>query len=121
MDLLRTRHREKRFMELCLQSGQRFVIDNTNPGAEERSRYILPAKRARFRVIGYYFESSLPEAFRRNSSRSGKARIPDKGVGDTFKPLEVPVLEEGFDVLYKLKLTAESQYIMELIAERQKE
>lgn len=30
LDLLRTRHREKLFLHLCLESGQRFVVDNTN-------------------------------------------------------------------------------------------
>lgn len=119
MDLLRTRHREMRFMELCLQSGQRFVIDNTNPSAAERSRYILPARKARFRVIGYYFESSLAEAIRRNAGRSGKARIPDKGIGGTYKRLEVPGLAEGFDALYKVQLSTDNQYSLELMAERQ--
>lgn len=119
MDLLKTRHREKRFMELCLQSGQRFVIDNTNPTAEERSRYIGPSKASRFRVIGYYFETSLSDAIRRNTGRSGKARIPDKGVGGTYKRLEIPSLAEGFDVLYKVQLTADNQYVVKLTAERQ--
>jgi predicted kinase len=31
LDLLRTRHREKVFLTACLESGQRFVVDNTNP------------------------------------------------------------------------------------------
>ena len=44
MDLMKTRHREGRFLELCLESGMRFVVDNTNTTREERSRYILPAK-----------------------------------------------------------------------------
>lgn len=119
MDLLRTRHREKRFMELCLQSGQRFVIDNTNPSAEERSRYILPAKQARFRVICYYFESPLAEAIRRNASRSGKARIPDKGIGGTYKRLEIPSLAEGYDAIYKVQLRPDNQYTVMLVAERE--
>lgn len=112
MDLLRTRHREKRFLELCLQSGQRFVIDNTNPSAEERSRYIVPAKKARFNVIGYYFESSLAEAIQRNAARSGRARIPDKGVGGTYKRLELPSLAEGFDSLYKVSLSPDYRYLV---------
>ena len=31
LDLLKTRHREQRFLEACLSTEQRFVIDNTNP------------------------------------------------------------------------------------------
>ena len=29
-DLLRTAHRERRFLELCLETGQRFAVDKTN-------------------------------------------------------------------------------------------
>lgn len=104
MDLLRTRNRERRFLELCLQTGQRFVIDNTNPTAEERERYTKPALAANFRLNAYYFEISVGEAIRRNSARSGKARIPEKGIGGTRKRLEVPTLEEGFSRLFKVQL-----------------
>ena len=110
MDLLRTRHRERRFLELCLQTGQRFVVDNTNPTAEDRNRYIQPALAERFKVIGYFFESPLGEAIRRNAGRSGKGRIPEKGVGGTYKRLEIPRLSEGFHALYKIRLTPENQY-----------
>jgi hypothetical protein len=33
---LRTGHRERRFLETCLETGQRFVVDNTNATAAER-------------------------------------------------------------------------------------
>jgi hypothetical protein len=38
LDMLKTRHREKRLMKTCLEIGQPFVVDNTNPTPEERSR-----------------------------------------------------------------------------------
>ncbi len=113
MDLLRTRNRERLFMELCLRTGQRFVIDNTNPTIEERSRYLTPAIEAGFSTIGYFFESSLSGAIRRNATRTGKARIPDKGVGGTYKRLQIPTLAEGFQKLYKVKLTHENSYLVE--------
>lgn len=113
MDLLRTRHREMQFTELCLQTGQRFVIDNTNPTVEERIRYIQPALTAKFKVTGYFFESTIGEAIRRNAGRTGKARIPEKGVGGTYKRLEIPKLSEGFHSLFKVKLTPENQYLIE--------
>jgi predicted kinase len=52
MDLLRTRAREQAFLELCLRTQQRFVVDNTNPTAADRRRYVEPARAAGFRVIG---------------------------------------------------------------------
>lgn len=45
MDLLNTRHKEKRFLDMCIELQQRFVVDNTNPTIADRQRYILlPAK-----------------------------------------------------------------------------
>ena len=44
LDMLKTRHREKRLIETCLEIGQPFVVDNTNPTPEERDRYIALAK-----------------------------------------------------------------------------
>src|SRR5688572_1609072 len=36
LDMLKTRHREAAFFQLCLETGMRCVIDNTNPTAKER-------------------------------------------------------------------------------------
>jgi len=38
LDLLKTRGKENRFMQLCLETGQKFVIDNTNPTINSRLR-----------------------------------------------------------------------------------
>jgi hypothetical protein len=46
LDLLKTRPREERFLAVCLETDQRFVIDNTNPTREDRARYIPRAKAA---------------------------------------------------------------------------
>src|ERR1043166_435764 len=35
LDLLKTRSREKAFLETCWKTGQLFVIDNTNPRAAD--------------------------------------------------------------------------------------
>lgn len=55
LDLLKTRNREKLLMQLCLETQQPFVVDNTNPTKEERQRYLEAARAAGFRVVGYYF------------------------------------------------------------------
>jgi predicted kinase len=39
LDMLKTRHREKTLLQACLEAKQSFVIDNTNPKFEDRSRY----------------------------------------------------------------------------------
>lgn len=53
LDMLRTRHCESLLFEACPAAKQPVVIGNTNPTIEERARYVLPAKAADFRVVGY--------------------------------------------------------------------
>lgn len=105
LDLLRTRNREQVFLQACLQTRQRFVVDNTNPTAEERQKYILLAQTKQYEVVGYYFESKIKDAIERNNLRSGKALIPEKGIMGTYHRLEVPSLDEGFDKLFYVRLT----------------
>ena len=100
LDLLRTRSRERAFLQLCLDSGQPFVIDNTNPRAADRAPYIEAARRTRFRIKGYFFESPLKDALRRNAQRAGKAAIPIPGVVGTFKRIERPGFAEGFHEIF---------------------
>ncbi len=66
LDMLKTRHRERRFLQTCLETRQPFVVDNTNPTRAERQVYIEAARQAGFRVIGYYFQSKIEGCKRRN-------------------------------------------------------
>ena len=105
LDLLRTRHREGLFLDACLASEQRFVVDNTNPTAEERARYIGPARTAKFSVVGYYFAAKCADCVRRNAERSEVERVPEVAIYSTAKRLERPSLGEGFDQLFVVRLT----------------
>jgi predicted kinase len=102
--MLKTRHREWILLRACIEAIQPFVVDNTNPSIEERARYIELARSGGFRVVGYYFRSPPKEALTRNARRTGKARIPEKGILGTHKRLRVPRLEEGFDELYYVRI-----------------
>lgn len=112
LDLVKTRHREKRLIETCLEIGQAFVIDNTNPTIEERKRYIEIAKVEQFSVIGYYFESKIEDCMERNWKRAEK-HIPEKGIRGTHARLEIPKYEEGYDQLYYVKII-DDQFLVEL-------
>ena len=101
LDLLRTRHREQRFLEACLQTQQRFVVDKTNETREERARYIGPARAAGFRVVGYLIEVSGDTALERNARRAPERQVPIAGVLGTRKRLQVPTFGEGFDELFR--------------------
>ncbi|MFZ6030431.1 MAG: AAA family ATPase [Chloroflexota bacterium] len=100
LDMLKTRPREMALLQACIATGQPFVVDNTNVLKRERARYIEIARPARFRVVGYYFQSRLQDALERNRQRSGKANIPEKGAIAKHRRLEIPSYAEGFDQLF---------------------
>ena len=102
LDLLRTRNRERRLLALCLETQQRFVVDNTNPTREDRAGYLREAKAAGFRTVGYYFRSRVEECRQRNADRPGAVR--EVAILSTAKKLEIPSLDEGFDELWYVYL-----------------
>jgi predicted kinase len=114
LDLLNTRNKEQRFLELAFSLQQRMVVDNTNVMKVERSKYITQAKENRYEVIGYYFESVLSDCLQRNENRVGKDKIERVGVAAKSKELQPPSLDEGFDKLYFVKIEAD-QFIVKTI------
>lgn len=105
LDLLRTRHRERQFLETCLTTRQPLVIDNTNPTQAERRPYLEAARAAGFRTIGYYFQSNVEDCKRRNSQRPSEQIVPLAGLLGTYAKLELPSYDEGFDELFYVKGT----------------
>lgn len=112
MDLMRTRQRERRFLETCLQSGQRFVVDNTNPTAGDRRPYLEAAKAARYEVVSYYFETSPEAALARNARRDSAELIPVAGVLGTFKRLQPPTPAEGYDAMYSVHIAEVGGFVV---------
>ena len=100
LDVLRTRAREEAFVALCVERGQRFVVDNTNATAAQRRRYVEPARAAGFRTIAYLVEVGVDEALARNAERAGRRRVPTAGLVGTERRLVRPTPEEGFDELW---------------------
>jgi predicted kinase len=100
LDLVRTR--ERRLLDLCLETQMRFVVDNTNATAAERARHIAPARAARFAVHGYFFRPDPKASFARNQQRA--ARVPPAGFFGMLKRLERPRYDEGFDRLWEVVL-----------------
>jgi predicted kinase len=102
LDLLNTRFKESKYFELGLDLQQKMVIDNTNVTTIERKKYIEPAKRKKYTVTGYYFESKVRECIARNEARSEK--INKIGILAKFKALQIPSYEEGFDNLHYVSI-----------------
>ena len=113
LDMLKTRSREDILLDACIKAKQPFVVDNTNPSIEDRKKYIDIAKNAKFRVVGYYFQSNIANAIMRNEKREGKECIPLAGIKSTHAKLQLPSLEEGFDELYYVKIDDENKFVVE--------
>ena len=112
-DMLKTRHREELILKACIEGKTKFVVDNTNLTRQERARYIAPARSAGFTVVGYFFQSRVADALRRNSGRGENERVPDKGVLAASGRLELPSKVEEFDELFFVRLNEPNGFIVE--------
>ncbi len=113
LDMLRTRHREKLIYNACLCAKQKVVVDNTNPRAEDRFRYIPTAKAAGFRIIGYYFQSKKDACSKRNEGRKPGRVVAMQGLLSTYSKLEIPKIAEGFDELHYVKIDRNNNFVIE--------
>ena len=89
LDVLGSRARAAALIAECLEAGRPFVVDNTNPTAADRARYLEPARAAGFKVVGYLVE--------------GDGRSEHVGPGTaavTARRIVRPAPEEGFDELW---------------------
>ena len=100
LDSLKTRYQEQLAIERCVQQGQNYAVDNTNPTKEDRKRYITVAKQAGYQIVGYFMESKLQSCIERNNLRTGTAKIPAKAIAATSNKLQMPSYDEGFDKIY---------------------
>lgn len=112
LDTLHTRNKERLMLEDCLRKGCSFVVDNTNPTAADREKYITRAKEFGYEIEGYFFRSVIKDCVERNRARQGKARVPDKAIACTSNQLEMPSLREGFDRLYFVRIE-ENEFVIE--------
>lgn len=113
LDMLKTRHREKRVVQACIDTGQPFVVDNTNPTRAERAVYVRAAKDAGFRVSGYYLQSRVEDCKRRNGLRPLDQQVPLKGILGTAGRMELPTRDEGFDALYYVRIDDTGAFVVE--------
>ena len=113
LDMLRTRHREAILLRACIEAKQPFVVDNTNPSAAERTRYLTPARAAGFRTVAYYFPPDVEACLERNAGRTERERVPAKGLLGTRRRLEIPTLAEGFDRLCTVTPDGRGGFVVE--------
>jgi predicted kinase len=113
LDMLKTRHRERRLLQACLETRQPFVVDNTNPTRAERQVYLGAAREAGFRVVGYYFQSRVEDCERRNKQRPAERQVPLRGILGTAGRMELPSPEEGFAELSCVRIDGACGFVVE--------
>ena len=102
LDDLHTRNKESQELIKCLENGNSFVIDNTNPEISDRTAYIQKAKEYGYHIIGIFFQSRVKDCVRRNEERGVK--VPSKAIACTSNKLQMPSKSEGFDELYYVRI-----------------
>jgi predicted kinase len=100
--------RQAQLIEAALGAGSSVVVDNTNPTVEDRQSLIRLGREHGAKIVGYYFESTARECVERNRLRAGKAKVPDVAIYATAKKLVPPPYSEGFDELFRVRLTRSS-------------
>lgn len=104
LDLLKTRNREGEFLDVCIRTQMKLVVDNTNPTRIDRHRYVALLSAYRYHIECYHFCASVESCLQRNRSRDNAARIPNKGILSIAKKFEPPVLSEGFSRIWRVEL-----------------
>lgn len=102
--------RQAALLDQALTSGRSVVVDNTNATPAQRRGPIAVARAHGARVVGYFFESTGQASLGRNRRREGRARVPDVAILTTAKRLVPPAPAEGFDEIYRVRLTDQGAF-----------
>ena len=102
--------RQQQLLEEALAGGFSVVLDNTNPTVDDRAAPIVLARAYGAAVTGYVFPRDIAGALERNRGREGKARVPDIAIYATAQRWQPPSLDEGFDDLCAVRVTADGQF-----------
>lgn len=110
-DLLRNNRRrdgrQRELVEAALRAGKSVVVDNTNPTPQDRRPLVELGHEHGARVVGYYFEAGTRGCVGRNRGREGRSRVPEVAIFATAKKLVPPTVSEGFDDLYRVRITGD--------------
>ncbi len=80
-----------------LKNGKSVVIDATNLGRRRRKIFLKQLYRTPCKKICNLFLTSIDECKRRNSLRTGYAKVPDDAMQKMFCNVELPYYFDGFD------------------------
>jgi predicted kinase len=104
------KRRQAQLIQAALKEGSPVVVDNTSPAVEDRGAIIELGRELGAKIAGYYFNSTVRECIVRNRLRTGKKRVPDVAIYATARRLIPPSYSEGFDELFRVRLTGDSTF-----------
>ena len=102
--------RQAQLIAAALKEGSPVVVDNTSPTVEDRRALIELGRELGAKIVGYYFDSTVRQCIERNRLRAGKERVPDVAIYATASKLVPPSCSEGFDRLFRVRLTGDSTF-----------
>jgi predicted kinase len=89
--------RQRRVVAELLAAGVSVVVDNTDPGPEDRAPLVAAARHAGVPVRAVWLDTPTSVCIERNEAREGRARVPLQGLLVTRSRLVAPTTAEGFD------------------------
>lgn len=93
----RREERQQRVVAAALAGGASVVVDNTNPGVEERAPLVALARQAGVAVRAVWVDTPFLVCLERNDARDERTQVPLVGVLTTRRRLVPPTTTEGFD------------------------
>ena len=97
--------RQRRVVAELLAEGRSVVVDNTNPGPDERAPLIAAARAAGVGVRAVWVDTPAELCLERNDARQGRRRVPLVGILATRARFVPPTEAEGFDRVDVIRCT----------------
>src|SRR5262249_17513673 len=113
----RPQRRQMALIEEALNEGRSVVVDNTNPTVEDRAPIIELARAFGASTVGFYFDAPIADCLDRNRRRTGKAPVPDAALHLTLKRMGQPTVEEGFDRLFRVRVSPDGEFVVDEVPE----
>lgn len=113
LDELGTRQAERAVIRECIADRSSYVLDSQNLTRENRRRYFPKAKEAGYRIIGYYFPTTVEASL--EHARLNFDKTAEKRQKKAFDRIEPPEYNEGYDELYTVTLHRDGSFTTERI------
>lgn len=85
----------------AIREGKSVILDTTNLRVNVRAKILQAVTDIQCRKVVVYMNTPLEECIRRNAAR--EAHLPEHVIQSTYRALEKPTLEEGWDEIMEVK------------------